>query len=100
GGVTRVDLSVAPGSDQTTGDIVNVSNFQNINASILSAGIAVTGSSSANVLTTGSGNDTVDGGGGSDTISTGAGNDTVSYYNSEVSIDGGAGVNTLVLRAA
>jgi len=48
GGVTRVDLSVAPGADETTGDSVNVANFQNIDAGILTTGIAVTGSSSAN----------------------------------------------------
>src|SRR5450432_3954212 len=100
GGVTRVDLSVAPGADQTIGDSVNVADFQNIDASILTTGIAVTGSSSANTITTGSGDDVIDGGGGSDTINARAGNDTVSYYNSEVSIDGGAGTNTLVLRAA
>src|SRR5450631_1622299 len=100
GGITRVDLSVAPGADQTIGDSVNVADFQNIDASILTTGIAVTGSSSANTITTGSGNDTIDGGGGSDTINAGAGNDTVSYYNSEISIDGGTGINTLLLRAA
>ena len=100
GGITRVDLSVAPGSDQTTGDIVNVANFQNIDASILTTGIVVTGSSSANAITTGSGNDTIDGGGGADVVSAGAGNDVVSYYGSEVSIDGGSGTNTLVLRNA
>ncbi len=100
GGITRVDLSVAPGSDQTTGDTVNVANFQNIDASILTTGIVVTGSSSANAITTGSGNDTIDGGGGADTINAGTGNDIVSYYGSEVSIDGGAGTNTLVLRNA
>jgi len=100
GGVTRVDLSVAPGADQTIGDSVNVADFQNIDASILTTAVAVTGSSSANTITTGSGNDVIDGGSGSDAIIAGAGNDTVSYYNSEVSIDGGAGTNTLVLRAA
>ena len=100
GGISRIDLSVAPGSDQTTGDSVDVTNFQNIDASILTTGVTITGSSSANTLTTGSGNDIVDGGGGSDIISTGAGDDTVSYYNSEISIDGGSGNNTLVLRAA
>ena len=100
GGITRIDLSVAPGSDQTTGDSVDVADFQNVDASILTTGVAVTGSSSANVITTGSGNDVIDGGGGSDAINAGAGNDTVSYYNSEVSIDGGAGTNTLVLHAA
>ena len=77
GGITHVDLSVAPGSDQTTGDTVNVANFQNIDASILTTALVVTGSSSANAITTGSGNDTIDGGGGADTINAGAGNDTV-----------------------
>ena len=99
GGITRIDLSVAPGSDETTGDSVNVTNIQNIDASILTTAVAVTGSSSANVITTGSGNDVIDGGGGSDAIDAGAGDDRVSYYNSEVSIDGGTGNNTLVLRA-
>ena len=99
GGITRIDLSVAPGSDETTGDTVNVANIQNIDASILTTAVAVTGSSSANVITTGSGNDVIDGGGGSDAIDAGAGDDRVSYYNSEVSIDGGVGNNTLVLRA-
>ncbi len=100
GGITRVDLSVASGADQTIGDTVNVANFQNIDASIIATGIVVTGSSSANTITTGSGNDIVDGGGGGDTISTGIGNDTVSYYGSEVAIDGGVGTNTLVLKNA
>ncbi len=100
GGITRVDLSVAPGADETIGDSVDVADFQNINASILTTGLVVTGSSSANTITTGSGNDVIDGGGGSDIISAGAGDDTVSYYHSEVSIDGGSGTNTLVLKAA
>jgi Ca2+-binding RTX toxin-like protein len=100
GGITRVDLSVAPGSDQTIGDTVNVADFQNIDASILTSGIVVTGSSSVNTITTGSGNDTIDGGGGADTINAGTGNDVVSYYGSEVSLDGGSGTNTLVLRNA
>ena len=100
GGITRVDLSVASGADQTIGDTVNVANFQNIDASIIATGIVVTGSSSANTITTGSGDDIVDGGGGGDTISTGIGNDTVSIYGSEVAIDGGVGANTLVLKNA
>ncbi|WP_407156418.1 hypothetical protein [Bradyrhizobium sp. STM 3557] len=100
GGITHVDLSVAPGSDQTTGDTVNVANFQNIDASILITALVVTGSSSANAITTGSGSDTIDGGGGADAINAGAGNDTVAYYGTEVSIDGGTGSNTLVLHAA
>jgi len=33
-------------------------------------------------------------------ISAGAGDDSVSYYGTEASIDGGAGINTLVMRTA
>ena len=99
GGIMAVNFSVAAGSDQTTGDTVNVANFENLDASIVTTALTVTGSSAGNVITTGSGDDTIDGGGGADIINAGAGNDTVAYYNSEVSIDGGTGVNTLALRA-
>ena len=100
GGVTAVNFTVAAGADQTAGDTAIVSNFENLDASVATTALTVTGSSAANTITTGSGNDTIDGGGGADVIDAGAGNDTVSYYNSEVSIDGGAGTNTLLLRAA
>ncbi|MEA2959250.1 MAG: hypothetical protein QOJ58_4998, partial [Alphaproteobacteria bacterium] len=100
GGVTAVNFAVGAGADQTAGDTVIVANFENLDASVLTTALTVTGSSAANAITTGSGNDTVDGGGGADVISAGGGNDTVSYYNSEVSIDGGTGNNTLLLRAA
>ena len=96
GGVTQIDFTVAPGLDQTTGDTVAVGNFQNVDASILSAaqGIRVIGSSAVNVITTGAGADTVDGGGGADTISTGAGDDIVSVYGSETSVDAQARTST------
>jgi Ca2+-binding RTX toxin-like protein len=102
GGVTRVDLTVAPGADQTTGDGVVVANFQNVDASIFAStqNLTVIGSASQNVITTGAGADVIRGGGGADTIVAGAGDDTVDYWGTEVSIDGGAGVNTLVLKAA
>ena len=100
GGVTAVNFAVAAGVDQTTGDTVAVTNFENLDASVVSTALTVTGSASANTITTGSGNDIVDGGGGADVINTGSGDDTVSYYNSEVSIDGSTGTNTLILRAA
>ncbi len=100
GGVTAVNFTVAAGADQTAGDTAIVANFENVDASVMTSGLTVTGSSSANTITTGSGNDTIDGGGGADVISAGGGDDTVSYYNSEVSIDGGSGTNTLLLRAA
>ena len=100
GGVTAVNFAVGAGADQTAGDTAIVANFENLDAAVLTTALTVTGSSAANAITTGSGNDTVDGGGGADVISVGGGNDTVSYYNSEVSIDGGTGTNTLLLRAA
>ena len=100
GGTTAINLAVAAGSDQTTGDTVSIINFENIDASALSSALTVTGSSSANAITTGSGNDTIDGGGGADVIAAGGGNDSVSYYAAETSIDGGTGTNTLVLKAA
>jgi Ca2+-binding RTX toxin-like protein len=100
GGTTAINFSVAAGTDQTTGDSVGVTNFENVDASALGSALTVTGSSLANAITTGSGNDIIDGGGGADVISAGAGNDTVTYRGSEASIDGGAGTNTLVMVAA
>src|SRR5204862_4720655 len=84
----------------TTGDAVSVTNFESLDASALNTTLQVTGSTSANTITTGSGNDTIDGGGGADVISAGGGNDAISYYGTETTIDGGTGTNTLVLRAA
>ena len=51
------------------------------------------------MLTGGAGNDTIDGGGGADMIATGGGDDTVTYHGTEASIDGGSGVDTLVMVA-
>ncbi|OYU57416.1 MAG: hypothetical protein CFE30_36380, partial [Bradyrhizobium sp. PARBB1] len=102
GGITRIDLSFAPGADETTGDMVNVANIQNVDATILGAGqgLILTGSASANTLLTGAGDDVIHGGGGGDVVNAGGGNDTVDYWASEVSLDGGGGTNTLVLRNA
>ena len=100
GGITAVDFAVGAGSDQTTGDILSVTNFENLDASVTSSALIVTGSSGVNTITTGSGNDTIDGGGGADVIAAGGGNDTVSYHGAETSIDGGSGTNTLVMATA
>ncbi len=100
GGITAVSFAVAAGTDQTTGDSVTITNFENLDGSVVTTALTVTGSSSANAITTGSGNDIIDGGGGVDVINAGAGDDTVSYYNTEVSVDGGIGTNTLMMRAA
>jgi len=98
--VTAVNFAVVAGTDQTAGDSVSVTNFENLDGSALTTALTVTGSSGVNTITTGSGNDTVDGGGGADVISTGAGDDTVSYRGTELSIDAGAGINTLILQTA
>ena len=100
GGITSINFAVAAGSDQTVGDTVSVANFENLDASVLTTALTVTGSAAANTITTGSGNDTIDGGGGADVINVGGGNDTAFYYGAETSIDGGTGTNTLILRAA
>ena len=100
GGITAVNFAVSAGADQTTGDSVSVANFENLDASAIGSALTVTGSSAANTITTGSGNDTIDGGGGADIINAGAGDDTVSYRGTESSIDGGSGTNTLVMAAA
>jgi len=83
GGTTAVNFSVTAGSDQTTGDSVSVTNFESIDASLISSALTLTGSSSANTITGGSGNDTIDGGGGADIIAAGGGNDTVTYTDSQ-----------------
>jgi len=100
GGITQVNFAVAANADQTIGDTVNVTHFENLDGSALSSNLTVTGSTSANSIITGSGNDVIDGGGGADVIAAGAGNDTVSYRGSESSIDGGTGTNTIRLLDA
>src|SRR5690242_14829501 len=66
----------------------------------MTTALTVTGSLLANTILTGSGNDIIHGGGGGDVIDAGAGDDQVDYTGTEVSIDGGAGSNTLVMRAS
>ena len=92
--VTSVNLG---NIDQTFGDAVAVSNFQNVDASALSSGVSITGSVGANTIIGGSGNDSIDGAGGSDVINAGAGNDTVMFHGTETAIDGGADLDTLTV---
>src|SRR5207245_535715 len=100
GGITSVNFAVAAGSDQTVGDSVSVVNFENLDASVLTSALTVTGSAAANTLTPGSGHVTIDGGGGADVIASGGGDDTVTYRGTENSIDGGSGIDTLVMAAS
>ncbi len=100
GGTTAINLSVAAGSDQTTGDSVSVTNFENVDASAVGSALTITGSSGVNTIIGGSGNEIIDGGGGLDVITAGSGNDSVTYHGTEYSISGGSGTNTLVLATA
>jgi len=70
-------------ADQTSADLVTVTNFQNVDASALSTGVAITGTSSANTITGGTGADSIDGAGGADVLSGGAGDDSVAYYGTD-----------------
>ena len=63
-------------SDQTMGDTVNVTGFENVDASGSNAAVSLTGDGGANVLTGGSGADTIAGGAGADTLIGGLGADT------------------------
>ncbi len=96
---TAVVVNLA-NADQTSGDTVNVTNFQNVDASALSDrrfdhGLDRRSTSSP----AGPATDTIDGGGGADIIHAGAGNDSVTYRGTEALIDGGGDTNTLVMLA-
>jgi len=62
-----------------SGTVVNLSNYaniENIDASLKTSALTLTGTSSANIIKGGSDNDTIDGGTGADTLIGGLGNDT------------------------
>jgi Ca2+-binding RTX toxin-like protein len=96
-----VTVNLGAVGDQTSGDAVLVTGFEGVDASLTTAAVAFNGTTSADVIRTGSGADTIDGLGGADVIDAGAGNDVVSYYGAEASVSGGsAGNDTLVMKAA
>ncbi|MCU4181100.1 glycerophosphodiester phosphodiesterase family protein [Bosea sp. BH3] len=94
-----------------------VAGFENVDASGSTEAVVLNGSQFGNTLIGGSGNDTLSGGEGSDTlnggagddildggadadrVSGGAGNDRIVYDAADYSIDGGSGIDTLVLRS-
>jgi hypothetical protein len=95
-----VDLGA---TDQTPGDTTNVTNFQNVDASALSSGLSITGSSAANTIIGSSGNDTINGGGGLDHLSGGGGDDLFIIDDSSLmlgtTINGGSGNNSVNISA-
>ena len=58
------------------------------------------GSSLADYMTGGAGDDTINGGAGGDAIYGGDGNDRVTYSSTAVWIDGGGGTNTLTAESS
>jgi VCBS repeat-containing protein len=74
-----VDLSVAAGSDQTsgTGEVAIVKNFENVDASGATTAVSLTGSAGANTLIGGTVGDSIIGNGGSDTLTGSAGDDII-----------------------
>ena len=94
-GVATIDLSLA---DQSAGDTANVTGFENVDASSSNVAVSLTGDGIDNVLTGGTGADTVVGGAGADSLSGGAGNDAITYEGLDISIAGGADIDTLVVN--
>ncbi len=96
-GAATINLSAA---DQSFGDTAVLTGFENVNAGGSSAVVSLTGDGNANVLTGGTAADTIVGGAGADTLSGGAGNDMLTYDSSDVSIAGGADLDTLLVNGA
>ncbi|MBB5534796.1 DUF4082 domain-containing protein [Rhizobium giardinii] len=96
-GAATINLASA---DQSSGDTANTTGFENVNASASSAAVSLTGDGNANIFTGGGGADTIIGGAGVDTLAGGAGNDLVTYDASDVSIGGGADIDTLLVNGA
>ncbi|MBY2990571.1 metal-binding protein [Rhizobium leguminosarum] len=76
---------------------LKVSDFGTINLAdeLDSVSAEITGSSSANAITTGRGNDTISGGNGNDTLNGGEGNDTLNGDDGADTLNGGAGEDTI-----
>lgn len=98
-GAAAVTSNLASTIDQISGGGKAI-NFENLDASLVTANVNFTGSVSANVLIGGSGNDTINGGVGADSLYGNAGNDTITYDSLDTIIFGGAGIDTLVVAGA
>lgn len=86
------DINLATGTNSFGETFINFENVVTGNGDN-----DVTGTFDVNVITTGSGDDTILGGGGADTINSGAGNDFVNAQSGgNVDVDAGAGNDTVV----
>ena len=71
--------------------------MQMLTSQVTTIGVIVEGDSKANTITGSSQDDNIAGGGGADIIDASGGADKVKYNSSASSIDGGAGLDTLVI---
>ncbi len=103
-------LKKAASVDLTLGvaGATKITGFESVDASSATGGVKLTGSAQANtliggvhadVIHGGGGNDVVDGGAGRDQLFGDDGNDRIVYDKADSVIDGGAGLDTLVLKA-
>ncbi|MGZ5858653.1 MAG: calcium-binding protein, partial [Burkholderiaceae bacterium] len=93
-------INLSSANQDTGSSNVTLTGFENVNGAGSTGVLNLTGTSSANVLTGGSAADIIVGGGGADTLAGGAGNDRITYQNDAAGtvIDGGTGIDTLVLN--
>jgi Ca2+-binding RTX toxin-like protein len=111
-------VNLADTVNQVAGATAVVTGFEDVDASAASAAVVLNGSDGANtligsafadtlvggggvdVLNGGAGNDYLDGGTGSDQLRGEAGDDRIVYDAADTVIDGGAGIDTLILNGA
>ncbi len=78
-------------------DVLSVANGNNITLKAGNSGTTMIGGSGPDTIIGGAGDDKIAGAGGADTIYGNGGDDTVVYDQQAVSIDGGLGIDTLVV---
>jgi Ca2+-binding RTX toxin-like protein len=110
-------VNLADTNTQVVGSAAHVAGFENVDASAATAAVYLTGSADANtliggdyadvllggagvdILKGGAGNDALDGGTGADQILGEAGDDRIAYDAADTVVDGGVGIDTLVLKS-
>ena len=100
-GTTGGVFNLSNRADQSSGDAAVVTGFEDFDFQLAADNITITGTSGAEAIFTGAGNDVIDGKGGADEIFSGpGGSDTVFYYGSEQFIYGSRSQATLRMLAA